>query len=93
MFHTTYTLRTHFMLETSGYGVITTFEMLVETTRILTAHKKILQHEIGYWVLTLSSKKFSPQQQTPFIGKRTLGLPVFSQSNNLLPCNKSFFRS
>jgi hypothetical protein len=95
MFNTRYNLHTLFIVETSGYDVITTFEMLVEATRTLTAHEKVLQQEIGYYVVgvKLEFHKISPQQQTPFIGKSTLVLSVFSQNNYLPPCSKSFFRS
>jgi len=95
MFNTRYTLHTHFIVETSGYDVITTFEMLVEATRTFTAHEKVLQHEIGYYVVSvkLEFHKIIPQQQTPSVRKSTRGLSVFSQNNYLPPCSKSFFRS
>jgi hypothetical protein len=95
MFNTRYTLHTLFIMDTSGYGVITTSEMSVEATRTLTAHEKVLQYEIGYNVVDvkLEFHKISPQQQTPFIAKSTLVLSVFSQNNYLPPCSKSFFRS
>jgi hypothetical protein len=50
MFYTRYALHTHFILETSGYNVITitTHEMLLEAATTLTAHETILQQETGY---------------------------------------------